>query len=404
MTPLNPLPRTRRVLGSLCATLLSGHLAHAVPITPPPAEQPPELPVEQLAVEKLQPPDAYRVYVADPSMPHLVDGRAFVLDAKAMRFLGMTGTGFSGIATPSRDGKMLYTVGTYHSRLQRGSRTDVVEAYSTDDLALRYEVVIPPKHVQGMPTKALISTTANDRFLLVQNATPATSVTVVDLQSHQVASEIPLPGCYGVIPWPTQTLRFSAVCGDGSFTTVTLSEQGQPAKIQKGPVFFNPDKDPIFMHYQMVGETLHFISYYGTVHEVSLAGDAPVAGPTWSIIDPASRLQGWRPSGFQLFAIEPKTQRLYVGMHDHGKEGSHKTPAKELWVFDLTTHQRVARAPGQNAIGMAITPTTPPRLVLLNGTDNTLLGIDLKGDKAPLKPIIKSEPVGESPVFLGVPG
>lgn len=402
MPSTSPRPRALRVacgLSLALAALLPP--AHAAPAAGAGVAPPPPLPIEQLAVSKLPAPDAYRLYVGDPSMFHLVDGRVHVVDAKSMRYLGGIGAGFSGISTVSRDGRTLYVATTYHSRLQRGTRTDVVEAYGTDDLGLRYEVEIPPRHVQGLPIKAVIATTADDRFLLVQNATPATSVTVVDTQARKVAAEIALPGCYGVIPWPSQPRRFSAICGDGTMTTVTLDEHGAQAGNTVSAAFFNPDEDPVFMHHEFVGDTLHLVSYHGVVHELAFAGDAPAQTLTWPLVDASARRQDWRPGGYQLFAIDRRAGRLYVGMHDHGKEGSHKTPAKEIWVFDLATHRRIARWPGQGAIAMTALPADPARLVLLRASDNRLLGIDLVGDRAPRKPDLGSEPVGDTPVYLG---
>ncbi|WP_077035536.1 amine dehydrogenase large subunit [Pelomonas sp. KK5] len=368
------------------------------------AAAPEPLPLETMTVEKLPPPDAYRLYVGDPTMGHLVDGRSHVIDTRTMRYLGMLGTGFAGSSTLSRDGRSIYVATTYHSRLQRGARTDVVEIYGSEDLALKGEIEIPPKHVQSLPIKALLATTSDDRFLLVQNATPATSVTVVDMQARKVTAEIPLPGCYGVIAWPGDARRFSAVCGDGTMMTVTLDEQGNAADRKASAAFFDPDTDPVFMHYELVGETLRFVSYHGTMHEIALKGEQPAQIATWPLITAAAeKKQKWAPSGYQLFTIDPRTQRLYVAMHDHAKEGSHKTPAKELWVYDLAAKKRVARWPGQMAISMTMLPTEPvSRLVLLSGADNKLLAYDLRGDAAPKKPTIASEPVGETPVYLGV--
>jgi len=291
-----------------------------------------ELPVEQPGVVKLPPVDAYRIYLSDPVMPHLVDGRTYAVDGKSLRFLGLMGTGYAGSTALSRDGKTFYVATTYYSRLVRGTRADVVEAHRTDDLGYLYEIEIPPKQVQSLPMRALLTTSADDRFLLVQNATPATSVTVVDLQAKRVTTEIPTPGCYGVIAWPSQPRRFSSVCGDGKLATYDLDDKGVLAASSVTEPFFDPDKDPVFMHYELVGDELTFVSYLGAVHTIQLSGAKPTAAPPWSMLDAAVRKQGWRPGGYQLFAIEPRSGRLYVGMHDKGAEGSHKTPAKEIWV------------------------------------------------------------------------
>ena len=46
----------------------------------------------------------------------------------------------------------------------------------------------------------------------------------------------------------------------------------------------------------------------------------------------------------QIGAIHRHLNRLYVPMHQGG-EGTHKDGGTEIWVFDLSTHQRLARWP-----------------------------------------------------------
>ena len=361
-----------------------------------------ELPVEQLTMAKLPPVDPYRIYVGDPAMAHLVDGRTHVVDGAHMRYLGMLGTGFAAATALSRDRQTIFVATTYHSRLQRGTRTDVVEVYRADDLSFQYEIEIPPKRVESLPMRALLAISADNRFLLVQNATPATSVTVVDLQARRAVAEVPTPGCYGVVPWPSQPRRFSSVCGDGTFATFELDDNGALASSGVIEPFFDADKDPVFMHYELVGDRLTFVSYHGEVYNLELTGAKPTAAKPWSMLDAAARKQGWRPGGYQLFAIEPRSERLYVGMHDKGAEGTQKNPAKEIWVFDLKKQARIARMPGQMAVSMNIARTATPQLFVLSGADNRLLSFDLSGPKSPAKPLARSEPVGETPVFLGM--
>ena len=353
-----------------------------------------QLAVETITMEPLKAPDAHRIYLSDPTMPHLADGRTHVIDGATMRYLGMLGTGFAGFSVLSPDRKTIFVATTYMSRLQRGTRTDVVEAYGTDDLALRYEIEIPPRRAQGLAIKALSAVTADSRFLLIQNATPATSVTVIDLQQRRVTSEPANPGCWGVIPWPSVN-KFSSICGDGTIATFELDAEGKAGSPTVSKRFFDPDKDPVFMHYEMAGDELVMVSYHGAVYAVQLAGAAPTPREPWSFIDAASRKQRWAPGGMALFALDPDTRRLYVGMHDQQAEGSHKNPAKQLWVIDLAAKKRVARLPGDMALSMAMTRDKPRRLYLLNA-ENRLIGINTA---APGKRK-RSDPVGETPVYL----
>lgn len=393
MRPSSCVVALRGVLGGLAAAWILLAVAPAAQAV---------LPVEEISRGKFPAIDAYRIFLADPVMAHLVDGRTHVIDGKDFRYLGQVGTGYAGPTALSRDGKTLYVATTYYSRLSRGKRSEVLEAHRTDDLSFQWEVEIPPKHVQGLPIRAMLATTADDRFVLVQNATPATSVTIVDVQAKRVTTELPTPGCYGVIPWPSDARRFSAVCGDGTLATYQIDDKGMLASNTFTPAFFDPDKDPVFMHFEWLGDKLVFVSYLGAVHTIQLAGGKATPEPPWPLVDAAARKQGWRPGGYQLFAVEPRSGRLYVGMHDKGAEGSHKTPAKEIWVVDLKTRKRIERVPGQTAVAMNIARAETPRLVILNGMNNTLLAYDLKGERLPAKPTLRSEPVGETPIYIGL--
>lgn len=376
------------------AALLGLAMAHA------------ELPNESVGMTPLAPPDAHRIYLADPTMPHLVDGRLHVVDGNNMRYLGMLGAGFAGLMALSPDGKTVYVATTYMDRLQRGNRTDVVEAYGSEDLAFKHEVVIPPKHVQSLPKRELIATTADGRFVLVQNATPATSVTVVDAVEKRFAGEIPLPGCYGVIPWPQQPRRFSTLCGDGTLATLDLDERGALARRQAPLKFFDADKDPLYTHYDFAGQQLVLMSYQGMVHGFDLSGEQPVAQAPWSVVDAASARRQWRPGSYQVFAVDAARQRLFVAMHAKGQEGSHKNPAEEIWAMDLKTQKRLARLPGQMSLGLTITRGPKPQLMLLSAIDNRLMRFDISGERLSakaFKPLLTSQPVGETPIYLAVP-
>lgn len=357
-----------------------------------------ELPVEQNRIEPLAPANAARIYLTDPVMPHLVDGRVLVIDGEKMKRLAVIGSGFSALTTLSPDRQWLYVATTYHSRLQRGTRTDVVEVYRTDDLTFSHEIEIPAKHAQGLPIKALAQTSADGRFLLIQNATPATSVTVVDTQARKVTADIANPGCWGAIPWPKRSTRFSSICGDGTVQTFDLTAEGAPAGSQRSARFFDPDTDPVFMHYSpgsSHGSTLTMLSFYGTVQRITLDGDGPSFAPTWNFLSDTDRRQGWRPGGFQLFEVVG--DKLVVGMHAKGAEGTHKNPAEQLWTIDLATKKRVARTPGFGTLSMTQTREAQPKLVLLSGMDNTLRVLD---PSQPAKPLLVSEPMGETPVYL----
>ena len=388
-------PRSvRQALAAAAAALLAAALAPAVR-----AEIPTNLP-EQVTTARLPAADGQRVYVSDPAMGHLVDGRVHLVDGGKMRYLGLVGSGFAGLVTLSHDGRFIYVATAYYSRLQRGTRTDVVEVYRSEDLGFDHEIVIPPKRAQGLQVKALTAMSPDDRYLFIQNATPATSITVVDLKERRVAAEFANPGCWGVLPWPAKPRRVTSVCGDGTTTNFDLDDKGELAATTAGPAFFRPDADPVFMHYESIGERLVFVSYKGTVHTLRMtdAGLQPDGEP-WALVDAAAAKKGWRPGGFQLFAIDPAGKRLVVGMHEGGGEGSHKNPASALWVFDLASHKRIGQLPGTTALSMTFAPKLP-RLFVLSAADNRIVSFDLAGPALPKRALATSQPVGDTPVYL----
>jgi methylamine dehydrogenase heavy chain len=153
-----------------------------------------DLPPEQVTVATLPPGNPYRLYLADVAISHIVDGRLHVVDGDTLKYLGVIGTGLTGLTTLSPDRREIYVATTYLSRLNRGTRTDQIDVYDSQTLTLKQEIVIPPKHAQALPYKGVIVTTPDGRFIIVQNATPASSVSVVDRKSAKFVAEIPTPG------------------------------------------------------------------------------------------------------------------------------------------------------------------------------------------------------------------
>lgn len=333
-----------------------------------PKAVPPELPAETLTViPAITQPE--RVYVADIAISHIVDGRIRVFDPKGGKLLGMISTGFAGNFGLSPKADELYVATTYLSRGSKGERTDVLEVHDTATLGQKFEVVLPPKRAQALNYRGLVRATANGRFVLVQNATPATSITVVDLTQRKAVSEIATPGCWGILTAAGHPQRFSMLCGDGKVATVTLDDAGQAAERQVSEVLFNADQDAWFHHAENAGDRYWFMSFQGQVHELDLGGPvAKVVRPAWS----AAVQPGWRPGGYQAFAVDAQAGRLVAAMHDKGGEGSHKRPARELWVFDLASGKRVAKAPGRGAVSLTYS-RNGQRLHALNGETGELV-------------------------------
>ena len=352
---------------------------------------------ETLTVARLPEASPHRLYVSDISINHIVDGRLHVIDGDGLNYLGMISTGYAGNATLSLDRKELYVATTYYSRLSRGERSEVVDIHDTQTLEHRGEIAIPARHAQALPYKGLIRPSADGRWLYVQNATPASSVTVVDLKARKFAAEIATPGCWIVIPSQSAGNRFATLCGDGTMQSIVLDDNGGLKSRTRSARFFHPDEDPVFVQSDNIGDRHYFVSYKGQVYAADLSGDKPMVDAPWPLATAAEARKGWRPGGYQLVAVHRKSGRLFVAMHAGGAEGTHKNPAQEIWVFDIEKKKRLARLPGHNAIALAVSQTDQPKLFAIDGVKMGLAVFD-----AGVKPrfLKRMEQIGEAATLM----
>jgi methylamine dehydrogenase heavy chain len=361
----------------------------------PPA---PELPAETLGVLTLAGASTQRVYVGDVAISHIVDGRLRVFDANTGKLLGMIATGYAGNFALSAKADEVYVATTHLSRGGRGDRTDLLEVWDTTTLDFKYEVILPPKRAQTLNYRGLVHSTANGRFVLVQNATPATSVTIVDLVERKVAGEIATPGCWGTWPAASHATRFSMLCGDGKVATVTLDGAGQVADRKLSEKLFDADADAWFHSAEQLGDRYFFMSFNGILTELDLGGDVAVVKATRGLVGAADRKLGWRPGGYQAFAVHPSGRWAVVAMHDKGREGSHKTPAKQLWTFDLDSGKRIGVAPGQGSASMTFS-RSGQRLQALDGVSGALR-VWQWNDGRKMKTLATVKPAGEAALQL----
>lgn len=285
------------------------------------------------------PPEAHRAFVVDVEFESFVAGRVTVVDPDKKRVLGMVPTGFAAPSALSHDQKTLYSADIWYSRGTRGTRTDVLTAWDSSTLSPAWEVLIPNKRAESLTQRYGLKTSGDDRFVYVYNFTPSTSVTVVDTQAKAVASEISIPGC--VLNYPIGKRRFASLCGDGSLQVVTLNDQGQETARSRTP-FFDPNAEKLVERAVNVGDTYYFTTTTGTVRAVDFSGEAPKILPSWSLTNDEEKKAGWAPGGWQLMAVAPKLNRLYVLMHDAHEPMKWEDPSPLIWAFDLKTGKKVA--------------------------------------------------------------
>jgi methylamine dehydrogenase heavy chain len=304
------------------------------------AATPPPLPPEQLTVATPGPKNPHRIYVLDVAFYNAIDSRVYVFDGDTYRRIGQIDAGFMPGANMSPDGKTTVIATTYFARGGHGTRTDVIEFNDNATLSKTGEIVLPPKHAQTLPMLFDVAYSEDGHFLYAPYLTPAASFGVLDPVKKTVLSEIDTAGC--TLVYPSGPNRVASICESGRLLTVTLDAQGHEAARTSSAPFFDVDQDPVFAQAVPIPGGYAFVSFLGEVHEVDVSRQTPEFHPPWSLVSGADK--GWRPGGFQIGAVHRSLGRLFVQMH-RGGEGTHKEGGTEIWVFDLKSHQRLARWP-----------------------------------------------------------
>jgi len=360
----------------------------------------PELPVDRIKVANLPAATSYRLYLNDAAFPHIIDGKLLIIDGDSLKLQGMLSTAYVAFTTLSPDRSEIYVATTYYARLNRGERTDQIDVYDATTLKLKAEIGLPNKRALALAYKGLIRTSANGRFIFVQNATPSSSVSIVDRVAGKFVAEVPTPGCWAIYTPSTVSDRFSTLCGDGTMLTVVLDDKGNVARRQKSAAFFDPDDDALFISGERIGDRYFFASFKGNLQAVDIAGDVAVAAPQWSLVPAADAKAHWRPGGYQVMAIHEKSGLLYIGMHKKGAEGSHKNPADEIWAFDLASKKRIARAKAAGTTTLAVTQGDSPSLLAFDGTKAMLNAFSATPHDGRMKPLNSGGPFGETPTLM----
>jgi methylamine dehydrogenase heavy chain len=299
--------------------------------------------------------------VLEPVFPYLVSSKVWILDGDTLDYLGMASAGYTANLVLSRDASAFYVAETYWDRGTRGNRADVVTFYDAKTLDVTGEVPLPEGRFLVVPKKYNAQLTTDGRYLLSFNMDPSFGLSVVDVQEKKYLGEIDTGGCS--LAYPTGPNGFASLCPDGAFAHATFDASGT-AEIEYGEPFFDSENDPVFEHPALHGSKALFISYEGWVYPVTLDG-MPVIGERWKLQGDDSEAEGWRPGGWQLAAYHAPTDRLFVLMHEGGI-WTHKQAGEEVWVFDATSHERLARVPlEEHSHSMTVSQDDEPLLFAL---------------------------------------
>jgi methylamine dehydrogenase heavy chain len=283
-----------------------------------------------------------------------VASRIALVDLADGRMLGVVdgGWGLTAGLFPAGGARLLIPE-THYSRGSRGQRTDVVTFYDGTSLAPAGEVLIPAKRAFNALPVGNAALSDDDRFLAVFNMTPATSLSIVNLERRVFAGEVAIPGCalvYGAGP-----RRFLTVCADGTLLLVELDDQGNAIRKVRSDAFFDANADPITEKAVRRGDVWYFVSFEGRVHEVDVSGPLPSFRAPWSLFDEVARADRWRVGGRQLLTVHRTSGRLFALVHQGGPD-THKEAGREAWVYDLERRERVQRIalrnPGLTYLGV----------------------------------------------------
>ena len=338
-------------LSSLSGLLLSAVCASPIGLATEP------LPVEKLTTLPRIQSTGPLIYSADKQ-------RVLLADADTLKWQATLGLpGWRGQFVLPKNKDLAYLTNSYWERAGQGKRTDFVEVWDVPTASpTGVRIDVPPRLALSGVDQTMAGLSADERLLFLQNATPATSVTVVDTIANKFLAEIPIPGCFGIYPDVVTSGKFMALCGDGRMVTVRVDAKGRGAKIERSAPIFDADEDPLFMASARDGNSLYFISYGGSVYDIDTSGATATLVQKYSIV--AGIDGGWKPTGEQLLAYAPEYKVMFVLMFPNAKNGDQDNYGKEVWAVDVRTRRVLSRSTISNANSVAYGPLPTPALFM----------------------------------------
>ncbi|MEX2489442.1 MAG: amine dehydrogenase large subunit [Pseudomonadales bacterium] len=341
------------------------------------AGTPPPLPIEPVGVVETLPRDYPESWflVHDAAFFHMLDGRVYVVDSTgetiSEQFKGMFNVSMIGNIRQSSKRSEIYATETFYTRGTRGEREDVLTIWDQESLSPAGEVLLPGgKRFMGLPERYATLLIDDDRWLAVANLSPATSVTLIDLDRREIINEIATPGCSLV--YPTGRRGFSSLCADGRFLSTELDEDGNVVAQVRTPSFFSSDDTPIFERPAVIGDTAWFPSFAGLVYPVDVSDTVASVGEPWHLVPENERAENWAPSGLGIIDRDD-LGRFYVIMHPDAQDGSHNGGGPEVWVYDPEQQQRVLRVALEEwGVSLAVSRGPAPKLLITNPVDMSL--------------------------------
>ena len=342
-----------------------------------------ELPVEPIPAIRSLPadyPDSF-VFLVDGNFWGIESGKVVIADvgAETDHHRGALGSAQFGNFAAAKTRPELYVVETFYARGHRGARTDVLTIYDRSTLNAIGEVVLPGgKRAQTLTEIGTFQLSVDDRFAYVFNFTPASSVTIVDLEKRRVVGEVDIPGC--VHAFALKGGGFASLCGNGGVASTKLDANGKQAGQTMSAPFHNIDTEPMFTRPAIIDGVGYFPTYHGKIQEIDFSGEEAKVGEAWEIA-PARPAEGGKrffgmmkgkkpesrlPSGWQLISSD-EAGRIYLLMRATDTIDEHDSGGDEVWVVDPKSRNVVdrIRLRGESQL-IEVTGAADPYLVALN--------------------------------------
>lgn len=330
-----------------------------------------ELPVETIPKVETLPasyPDTW-VFAHDTNFFSLSDAKVVVVDVAAenRHYKGSIPSSHFPSFLAAYTRSELYVAESVYSRRLWGERTDYLTIYDKANLAPIGEIVLPAaKRAMIVTHKNTLQFLDNEKLLLLYNFTPGTSVSVIDIEKREFLGEVTIAGCTMI--YPSGQRSFGSLCGDNTMLVTHLDDDGEVAKQERTPAFFDADTDPIFAKPAVIAGVYYFPSFKGMVHPVDMSAADPEMGAGWSLLSEEDRQENWRPGGWQIATAHEASGRLFMLMHPDGENGSHKGGGSEVWVYDVDAKQRVDRINLKEwGVSIEVTQGEEPYLAVVNG-------------------------------------
>lgn len=291
---------------------------------------------------------------------------------------------FSPAIAPHMDAGRIYSYGSYYSRRNYGDLTNVMLIYDAATASPIGEVELPelPAGIGHPGMMGLM----NDKFVGIWNISPATTVSVIDIETETLAGVVPMPSCSGIYP---EGQGWISVCGDGTALYTELNDSGEVSRRIQSRPFFEVAADPVYDYSVPAVDGWMFMSFDGLLRKVSLNTETlslDVSEPydinpendgiadVNNVMPPKD--DHWRIGGYQPFAYHDSEALLVTLMHEGGGQETFEKSGTEVWVYNMETGNRGFRLSleeGVSARGILLTPGENPMMVL-----NTNEGLQIR--------------------------